>query len=134
MKKDIYDHRLTIVMYMNYDINTFSFADFTHFPAPEIDELGDAVAEISYLWQDVGLGLGLTAGQLRGIQTNTAGHVKQAQKCFTEVFISWRDGRTSPYTWQMLVSVLLRPQFRTDTRQLVVDLHKALSEKYLRIR
>ncbi len=110
---------------------TFSFADFAVFPAPKIYELGDAVAEIPHLWKDVGLGLGLTAGQLRGIQENTAGQVRQAQKCFTEVFISWKDGRMSLYTWEKLVSVLLQRRFATDTRQLVTDLHNTLSGRYL---
>ncbi len=113
---------------------TFSFADFADFPAPEIGELGDAVAEIPDQWKEVGLGLGLTAGQLRGIQENTAGHVKQAQKCFTEVFISWKDCRTSPYTWETFVSVLLQRRLATDTRQLVTDLHNTLSERYASIR
>ncbi len=94
---------------------TFSFADFADFPDPEINELGNAVADISYHWKEVGLGLGLTEGQLRDIQQDTAGQVKQAQKCFTEVFISWKVGRKSPYTWEKLVSVLLQHRFATDT-------------------
>ncbi len=113
---------------------TFSFADFADFPAPKVWELGDAVAEIPHLWKEVGLGLGLSPGHLRGIQENTAGQVRQAQKCFTEVFISWKDGRMSPYTWEMLVSVLLQRRLATDTRQLVTDLHNTLSDRYARIR
>ncbi len=109
---------------------TFFFADFADFPTPEIYELGDAVAEISHWWKEVGLGLGLTAGQLSDIQQNTAGQVKQAQKCFTEVFIYWKRGRTSQYTWEKLVSVLLQRRFATDTRQLVTDLHNTLSDRY----
>ncbi len=113
---------------------TFSFADFVDFPAPEIGELGDAVSEISYHWKEVGRGLGLTEGQLGGIQQNTAGQVQQAQKCLTEVFIYWKVSRTSPYTWEKLVSVLLQRRLATDSRQLVTDLHNTLSDRYPSIR
>ncbi len=122
-------------MYMSYDIHrNILFADFKGFHVPEISELNAAVTEIQYLWEDVGLGLGLTAGQLRTIKTNTAGHVRQAQKCFTEVFISWRDGRTSTYAWEKLVSVLLQPDIRNDTKDHVFKLYKTLSAKYPSIR
>ncbi len=109
---------------------TFSFADFVDFPAPKPDELGDVVAGIPHLWYEVGLGLGLEEGQLRGIQHDHAGQVKPTQKCFLAVFTAWKDGRTSPYTWEKLVSVLLQRLLVTDTRQLVTDLHNTLSVKY----
>ncbi len=121
-------------MYMITYNATFSSADFADFPAPNVSELVDAVAEISYLWNEVGLGLGLSPGHLRCIQDNFAGQVRQVQKCFTEVFISWNYGRKSPYTWEKLVSVLLQRHLARDTRQLVTDLHKTLSDRFPSIR
>ncbi len=124
----------SLYMYMTTYNTIFSFADFADFPAPEIYELGDVVAGIPDLWKQVRLGLGLEEGQLRGIQQDHAGQVKPTQKGFLAIFTAWKDGRTSPYTWEMLVSVLLQRLLATDTRKLVTDLNNTLSAKYPNIR
>ncbi len=49
-------------------LNNFSISDFAVFNdhPPELHELCDAAAEIADLYDQIGMGLGLTHGQLRG--------------------------------------------------------------------
>ncbi len=83
------------------------------------------------MYDQIGMGLGLTCGQLRTIRANTAGRPNQMQLCLTEVFSYWRNGRTLPYTWETFASVLLQPRFAPKTKLLLKDLHKNLSDKYI---
>ncbi len=113
--------------------NNFSISDFAVFNdhPPELHELCDAAAEIADLYDQIGMGLGLTRGRLRIIRADTAGRPNQMQLCFTEVFSYWRNGRTLPYTWETFASVLLHPWLAPETKLLLKDLHKNLSLQYL---
>ena len=109
---------------------TYLFPDFTGFPVPKLGELCELAASFPHLWRQVGIGLGVDDGRLNGIQANNAHAPKHCQECFTDVFISWRDGITSPYTWEILVTVLLREDMVIDTRYAVNKLYDTLSHQY----
>ncbi len=106
------------------------FAVFNDHP-PELHELCDAAAEIADLYDQIGMGLGLTDRRLRIIRADSAGRPNQMQLCLTEVFSYWRNGRTLPYTWETFASVLLQPRLAPKTKLLLTELHKKLSDKYL---
>ncbi len=113
-------------------LNNFSISDFAVFNdhPPELHELCNAAAEIADLYDQIGMGLGLTRGQLRIIRADTAGRPNQTQLCLTEVFSYWRSGRTLPYTWETFASVLLQPRLAPETKLLLIELHKNLAHKY----
>lgn len=103
------------------------FTDFTGFPVPKLGELCELTASFPHLWRQVGISLGVDDGMLKGIQANHAREPNHCQECFTEVFIHWRDGETSPYTWEKLVTVLLREDLVAETQFAVNRLYDTLS-------
>ncbi len=113
-------------------VNNLLISDFAVFNdhPPELHELCDAAAVIADLYDQIGMGLGLTRRRLRVIRADTAGRPNQMQQCLTEVFSYWRSDRTWPNTWEMFASVLLQPRLTPETRLLLTELHKNLAHKY----
>ncbi len=115
-----------------FEAKQFLLSDFAVFNdhPPELHELCKSAAEIAAMYDQIGMGLGLTRGQLRIIRADTAGRPNQMQQCLTEVVSYWRSGRTLPYTWETFASVLLQPRLAPETKLLLTELQKNLARKY----
>ncbi len=124
----LYTHVLYNRVFETINFSISDFAVFNDHP-PELHELCDAATEIADLYDQIGMGLGLTDRRLKIIQANTAGRPNQMQQCLTEVFSYWRSGRTLPYTWETFASVLLQPRLAPETKLLLTELQN-LAHKY----
>ncbi len=91
---------------------TFSIGDSLHskYPAglqgkPEIEDLAhEVVAEIPDLWEEVGIQLRVPYNDM------SAYHEKNpTKKMFIYVLVTWRERRTSEYSWANLIKALRSP-------------------------
>ena len=71
---------------------------------PELaDLMNEVAANIPSKWQEVGIALKVSDGDLAGFAQS------DCNKCFISVFTTWKNRQTSPYTWQTVVKALQSP-------------------------
>ncbi|KAL5456986.1 hypothetical protein EMCRGX_G034215 [Ephydatia muelleri] len=68
--------------------------------------MNELAASIPAKWRAVGAQLNVPSGILDAIQAQGAGQPQGSLHCFSHVLEEWRSRRTSPYTWENLLSVL----------------------------
>ena len=73
----------------------------------------------------MGAGLKVNEDDLLAIQDENAGRVEPHINCYIVVFTKWREGVTSPYTWENLVRVLLDKA--VNKPDVVIALYKDLN-------
>ena len=94
----------------NYTLLYFFFPLSTSAPlgnlhsAPELCDLMNEVAtEIPNMWEEVAIGLGLTAPDINRIKAN---NTQNPNHYFVNVFDTWKKGAQKPYTWETLITTL----------------------------
>ncbi len=90
---------------------------------PEMEDLtNEVVAEIPYLWQEVGIQLCVPYNDMLGYhETNPT-----AKRMFIYVLATWRSRRTSEYSWANLIKALRSPS--VNQLSLAHELTKKLTE------
>ena len=73
--------------------------------APKLDDLMNEVAtEIPDKWKEVAIGLGLTASDIKRIETDIP--TQKSNLCYIEVFDTWKKSDNKKYTWETLLKTL----------------------------
>ena len=73
--------------------------------APELGDLMNEVAtEIPDKWKEVAIGLGLTASDVKRIETDIP--TQKSNLCYIEVFDTWKKRNIKKYTWETLLKTL----------------------------
>ena len=73
--------------------------------APELCDLMNEVAtEIPDKWKEVAIGLGLTASDVKRIETDIP--TQKSNLCYIEVFDAWKKRNIKKYTWETLLKTL----------------------------
>ena len=72
---------------------------------PELGDLMNEVAtEIPDKWKEVAIGLGLTASDIKRIETDIP--TQKSNLCYIEVFDTWKKSDKKKYTWETLLKTL----------------------------
>ena len=75
-------------------------------------------------WRGVGCELGLSAEELDTIEKRSGDWLN---RCFSDVFDTWRKQGTPPYTWASIIRALRAPQVKE------IDLSRKLEKKFARM-
>ena len=91
--------------------HSIDYTDFGLFKDPPklIDLINFVGADCQAFWMAIGQLLEIKQGHLQAIQLQRAGQPSAALSSITAVFIQWRDGMTSEYSWKKLAEVLCSP-------------------------